>query len=123
MMANHAVPPESWRRGMEFLGTRHAIMGGAMSWLSERHLVSAISEAGGFGVLATGSMPVALAREEIMAVRARTHQPFGINLITMNPELPDFVAMVIEEKVTQNGRDPSRSHRNQPHCNAAQRRH
>lgn len=71
-----------------------------MSWLSERHLVAAISDAGGFGVLATGSMPVHLAREEIRGVRALTDQPFGINLITMNPELPDFVAMVIEEGVT-----------------------
>ena len=41
-----------WRRGRDFLGTELAIMGGAMSWVSERHLVSAISNAGGFGVLA-----------------------------------------------------------------------
>ena len=45
-----------WRRGRDFLGTELAIMGGAMSWVSERHLVSAISNAGGFGVLACGSM-------------------------------------------------------------------
>lgn len=99
-MTLNAVLPDSWHRGMEFLGTRHAILGGAMSWLSERHLVAAISEAGGFGVLATGSMPVHLAREEIRAVRVLTDKPFGINLITMNPELPDFVAMIIEEQVT-----------------------
>ena len=38
-----------WRRGREFLGCELAIMGGAMSWVSERHLVAAISEGGGFG--------------------------------------------------------------------------
>ena len=46
-----------WRRGTEFLGSRFAIMGGAMTWVSERHLVAAISNAGGFGVIASGSMP------------------------------------------------------------------
>ncbi|MCH8188264.1 MAG: 2-nitropropane dioxygenase, partial [Proteobacteria bacterium] len=44
------------RRGREFLGCDVAILGGAMSWLSERHLVAAISEAGGFGVVAGGSL-------------------------------------------------------------------
>ncbi|HER25492.1 MAG TPA: 2-nitropropane dioxygenase, partial [Rhodospirillales bacterium] len=44
-----------WRRGRDFLGCPHAILGGAMSWLSDRHLVSAISNAGGFGVIACGS--------------------------------------------------------------------
>ncbi|MBF0127606.1 MAG: nitronate monooxygenase [Magnetococcales bacterium] len=95
-----AVPPESWIKGAAFLGARHAILGGAMSWLSERHLVAAISSAGGFGVLATGSMPVHLAREEIRGTRLLTDKPFGVNLITMNPELPDFVEMVIAEGIT-----------------------
>lgn len=44
------------RRGTEFLGTEHAILCGAMSWVSERNLVSAISNAGGFGVIACGAM-------------------------------------------------------------------
>ena len=39
-------------RGTAFLGSRYAIMAGAMSWVSERHLVAAISNAGGFGVIA-----------------------------------------------------------------------
>ena len=43
-------------RGAAFLGSEVAILGGAMSWVSERHLVSAISNAGGFGVIACGAM-------------------------------------------------------------------
>ena len=43
-----------WRRGRVFLGVDCAIMGGAMTWVSERHLVAAISNAGGFGVIASG---------------------------------------------------------------------
>ncbi|MEO5364106.1 MAG: nitronate monooxygenase [Magnetococcus sp. DMHC-8] len=70
-----------------------------MSWLSERQLVSAISNAGGFGVLAGGGMPVDLLRQEIRATRERTSAPFGVNLITMHPELVALVRMVVEEGV------------------------
>ena len=66
-----------WARGAAFLGTRTAILGGAMSWVSERRLVSAISNAGGFGVIAGGSMgPDALAAE-IAGTQALTRLPFG----------------------------------------------
>ncbi len=83
------------RRGAAFLGTRHAIMGGAMSWVSERRLVSAISNAGGFGVIACGSMgPEALAAE-IAATQALTRQPFGVNLITMHPALDDLIQVCL----------------------------
>jgi len=76
-----------WQRGREFLGTDYAIMGGAMSWVSERHLVAAISNAGGFGVIACGSMEPARLEEEIKATQALTAKPFGVNLITMHPQL------------------------------------
>ncbi|MBF0110259.1 MAG: nitronate monooxygenase [Magnetococcales bacterium] len=94
------VPPESWQRGTRFLGTRHAILGGAMAWLSEHHLVSAISEAGGFGVLASGNMPPEMLRTEILATRSMTANPFGVNLITLNPRLPELVQVVIEQKIS-----------------------
>ena len=80
-----------WRRGREFLGTEYAIMGGAMSWISERHLVAAISNGGGFGVLACGSMPPNLLAEEIRATQELTGKPFGVNLITMHPELDALI--------------------------------
>lgn len=84
-----------WARGTAFLGTRVAIMGGAMSWVSERHLVSAISNAGGFGVIACGSMNPALLEAEIAATQARTQKPFGVNLITMHPQLDDLVRVTL----------------------------
>ena len=52
----HARLKELMHRGTEFLGCDVAIMGGAMSWVSERNLVAAISNAGGFGVIACGAM-------------------------------------------------------------------
>lgn len=78
-------------RGTTFLGCDVAIMCGAMSWVSERHLVSAISNAGGFGVIACGAMTPELLDAEIAATRAMTARPFGVNLITMHPQLFDLI--------------------------------
>src|SRR5579875_3908141 len=80
-----------WARGTRFLGSRYAIMAGAMTWVSERHLVSAISNAGGFGVLACGAMPPAILEAEIIATRALTDKPFGVNLITLHPQLDELI--------------------------------
>jgi enoyl-[acyl-carrier protein] reductase II len=88
-----------WARGCDFLGTRTALMGGAMSWVSERHLVSAISNAGGFGVIACGSMMPHMLAAEIAATQALTEKPFGVNLITMHPHLDDLVRVCLEAKV------------------------
>jgi enoyl-[acyl-carrier protein] reductase II len=81
----HARLAELMHRGTEFLGCDVAIMGGAMSWVSERNLVSAISNAGGFGVIACGAMTPELLDTEIHETKARTSRPFGVNLITMHP--------------------------------------
>lgn len=85
--------------GREFLGVRHAIMGGAMSWLSERNLVSATSNSGAFGVIATGSLSPEELREEIKATFALTDKPFGVNVIIMHPELEDLLQVCIDEGV------------------------
>ena len=79
-------------RGTALLGSELAILGGAMSWVSERNLVSAISNAGGFGVIACGAMTPDLLDAEIAATRALTERPFGVNLITMHPALPELIA-------------------------------
>ncbi|NCP11467.1 MAG: 2-nitropropane dioxygenase [Sphingomonadales bacterium] len=79
------------RRGTDFLGCEVAIMCGAMSWVSERHLVSAISNAGGFGVIACGAMTPELLDTEIAETKQRTDRPFGVNLITMHPGLFDLI--------------------------------
>ncbi|MFQ5533914.1 MAG: NAD(P)H-dependent flavin oxidoreductase [Sphingomonadales bacterium] len=88
-----------WQRGCEFLGSRQAILGGAMTWLSERHLVSALSNAGSFGVLASGSMPPELLDQEIAATAALTDQPFGVNLITMHPQLDALIDVCAKNRV------------------------
>ena len=80
-------------RGAAFLGSEVAVMGGAMSWVSERNLVAAISNAGGFGVIACGAMTVELLDREIAATKALTDKPFGVNLITMHPDLMALIAV------------------------------
>jgi len=87
-------------RGNAFLGSEIAIMAGAMSWISERHLVSAMSNAGGFGVIACGAMPPALLDAEIAATKALTSNPFGVNLITMHPDLMELISICGKHGVT-----------------------
>jgi len=78
-------------RGAQFLGCEVAVMAGAMSWVSERNLVAAMSNAGGFGVIACGAMTPALLDAEIAGTKALTARPFGVNLITMHPDLDELI--------------------------------
>ncbi|MBW8784183.1 MAG: nitronate monooxygenase [Novosphingobium sp.] len=87
------------QRGAEFFGCEHAILCGAMSWVSERHLVSAISNAGGFGVIACGAMSPELLDGEIAGTRALTDKPFGVNLITMHPQLFELIEVCVRHRV------------------------
>ncbi|MES2710850.1 MAG: nitronate monooxygenase [Pseudomonadota bacterium] len=86
-------------RGAAFFGTKYAIMGGAMSWVSERHLVAALSNAGAFGVIACGAMEPPRLAEEIAGTQALTSMPFGVNLITMHPRLEQLVQTCLDAKV------------------------
>src|ERR1700749_4202958 len=87
-------------RGTAFLGCDVAILGGAMSWVSERNLVAAISNAGGFGVIACGAMTPDLLDAEIAGTKALTAKPFGVNLITMHPQLFDLIAVCARHEVS-----------------------
>ena len=88
-----------WRRGCEFLGCDLAIMGGAMTWVSERNLVAAISNGGGFGVIACGSMNPAQLDAEIAATGELTQRPFGVNLITLHPQLTELIDVCLKRRV------------------------
>jgi len=89
-----------WARGKDFLGVQYAILGGAMTWVSERNLVSAISNAGGFGVIASGAMSPDLLRTEIQATQTLTQAPFGVNLITLHPQLMELIDVCAATKVS-----------------------
>jgi enoyl-[acyl-carrier protein] reductase II len=89
-----------WRRGREFLGSRYAILGGAMTWVSERHLVAALSNGGGFGVIACGAMSPQQLGDEIDGTFALTDKPFGVNLIIMHPDLDALIDTCAARKVS-----------------------
>ena len=99
-MSHYPLTAHLMQRGCEFLGSEYAILCGAMSWVSERHLVSAISEAGGFGVIACGAMTPQLLDTEIAATAARTRKPFGVNLITMHPQLFELIEVCVRHRVS-----------------------
>ncbi len=88
------------QRGAAFLGSPYAILCGAMSWVSERKLVAAISNAGGFGVIACGAMTPELLDGEIAGTKALTQKPFGVNLITMHPMLFELIDVCTRHKVS-----------------------
>lgn len=87
-------------RGAAFFGSRYALLGGAMSWVSERNLVAALSNAGAFGVIACGAMQPHHLDAEITATKALTQKPFGVNLITMHPLLEQLVDTCLSHRVT-----------------------
>lgn len=88
-----------WKRGKEFLGVEYPIISGAMTWISDHTLVSAVSEAGGFGVLAGGNSPPEWLSEEIDKIRSITDKPFGVNLIVIAPNYRKHLDVVREKKV------------------------
>ena len=65
-----------WKKGGQFLGCSYAILGGAMAWLSERTLVSAISNSGGFGVIAGGALKADQLKKEIQETKRLTFSSF-----------------------------------------------
>lgn len=73
------------KKGKEFLGCKYPIMCGAMTWVSDPKLVSAVGTSGGFGLLAGGNAPVEVLKKEIIATRKMSDHPFGVNLITLAP--------------------------------------
>ncbi len=71
-----------------------------MTWLSERNLVAAISNAGGYGVIACGAMSPDLLDAEVAATKKLTDKPFGVNLITIHPELDALIDTCIKHQVS-----------------------
>lgn len=83
----------------EMLNIKYPIFQGGMAWVAEHNLVSAVSNAGGLGVIAAGGAPVEYVRDEIRKTRELTDKPFGINIMMLSPSAEEIAYMVAEEKV------------------------
>lgn len=95
----------------EILGTRYPIIQGGMAWVAEHHLAAAVSNAGGFGIIGAASAPAEVVREEIRRCRELTDQPFGVNIMLLNPNADEVARIVVEEgvkAVTTGAGDPSK---------------
>jgi enoyl-[acyl-carrier protein] reductase II len=78
---------------------RYPIIQGGMAWCSGWRLASAVSNAGGLGLIGAGSMHPELVKEHIQKCKIATHKPFGVNIPLMYPRVEEIMQIVIEEKV------------------------
>ena len=83
----------------KLLGIKYPLIQGAMAWISHSSLVSAVSNAGGLGVLAGGNLTKEMAREEIKKIKEKTDKPFALNIMLLNPHADDLAALVLEEDI------------------------
>lgn len=83
----------------ELLGIKYPILQGGMAWIAESTLAAAVSNAGGAGIIAGGSAPAEVIKEEIRKAKALTDKPFGVNIMLMAPNADDLAQLVIDEKI------------------------
>ncbi len=83
----------------ELLGITYPILQGGMAWVAEYHLAAAVSNAGGLGIIGAASAPPEVVREQVREAKKRTSQPFGVNVMLMNPNAPQVAQVVAEEGV------------------------
>src|ERR1043165_9042976 len=78
---------------------KYPIIQAGMIWNSGWRLASAVSNAGGLGLIGAGSMYPEILREHIQKCKAATSQPFGVNLPLLYPDIDKHIAVILEEKV------------------------
>lgn len=86
-------------RVTDILGTEYPIIQGGMAWVAEYHLASAVSEAGGLGLIGAANAPAAWVHEQIRETKQRTTKPFGVNIMLMSPHADAIAQVLVEEKV------------------------
>lgn len=89
----------SKNRIAELFGVKYPIIQGGMVWCSGWRLASAVSNAGGLGLIGAGSMYPNVLREHIVKCRAATSKPFGVNVPLMYPQIDEIMQIIIEENV------------------------
>ncbi|MDE5770622.1 MAG: enoyl-[acyl-carrier-protein] reductase FabK [Ruminococcus sp.] len=84
----------------ELLGCEYPIIQGGMAWVAEHKLASAVSNAGGVGLIAGGNAPIDYLREQIHLCKEKTDKPFGVNIMLMSDNADDLAQLVIDEGVS-----------------------
>ncbi len=79
----------------DILGINYPIFQGGMAWVSDEYLVSAVSEAGCLGIIASGTAPGDWVEKRIIETEKRTNKPFGVNVMLLSPFVDDVVAAIL----------------------------
>ncbi|NDV81885.1 nitronate monooxygenase family protein [Bacteroides sp. 51] len=99
MDANNDKPRSGTLPLTSLFGIKYPIIQGGMVWCSGWRLASAVSNAGGLGLLGAGSMYPEVLREHIRKCRTATDKPFGVNVPLMYPQIEEIMQILVEEKV------------------------
>lgn len=83
----------------ELLGTEYPIIQGGMAWIADASLASAVSNAGGLGIIACGNADAEWVRSEIRKTKELTDKPFGVNVMLMNPHTDAIMEVICEEEI------------------------
>lgn len=86
-------------RVTELLGIEKPIFQGAMAWIADARLAGAVSEAGGLGIIASGSASLDWIEEQVEIARSMTKKPIGVNVMLMNPRSPDIAELLARLRV------------------------
>lgn len=80
----------------ELLGIKYPIVQGGMAWVADYHLAAAVANAGGLGLIGAGGAPAAFVVEQIQKCQELTDQPFGVNIMLLNPEADAIAKAVVD---------------------------
>ena len=83
----------------KLLGIKYPVFQGGMAQIARHELASAVSNAGGLGIIASGGMSIEQIREEIINCKKHTDKPFAVNLMLMMHNIDEIIDVVIEEGV------------------------
>ncbi len=96
----------------ELLNIKYPIIQGAMAWVADSDLASAVSNAGGLGVIGTGHDPVDVVREKVELMKTKTDKPFAVNAMFLSQHVDAVVDYLIEESgvkiITTGAGNPSK---------------
>ena len=83
----------------QMLGIRYPIIQGGMAWVATWELASAVSNAGGLGIIGVGGADVNWVAEQIRQMKEHTDKPFGVNLMLMNPQADEIAELLAKEQI------------------------
>lgn len=83
----------------QMLGIRYPIIQGGMAWVATWELASAVSNAGGLGIIGVGGADVNWVAEQIRQTKEHTDKPFGVNLMLMNPQADEIAELLAKEQI------------------------